>query len=114
MRIKITNASARGETLTATVRSYNASHMTISRPAGMALMQQVRASSALVTEHSGVRFAIVAPFHRSTSADFKSQRSGSSGLLLQFWDQLIASTKSVSIGAFAFSFALAISEEAGS
>ena len=45
---------AEGETLTAMVRSYNVSHMTISRPAAATFMQLDHAIFGSVTEHSGV------------------------------------------------------------
>jgi hypothetical protein len=44
---------AEGETLTAMVRSYNVSHMTISRPAAVTFMQLDHAIFGSVTELSG-------------------------------------------------------------
>jgi DNA invertase Pin-like site-specific DNA recombinase len=43
-----------GEMLTAIARSYNVSHMTISRLAGVAILQKVRTNSAPLTIRAGV------------------------------------------------------------
>jgi DNA invertase Pin-like site-specific DNA recombinase len=52
---------AQGETLTAIARSSNVSHMTISRLAGVTLMQSGRTNSAPVTKYSRVEVSFRYP-----------------------------------------------------
>jgi hypothetical protein len=84
--------------------------------AGVTPMQYCPTNSTQVARHSGVgvrvRYPVaVSPF---CIGRLKVPTNASSGLFLSVWDQLIAPASSASTAAFAFTFALEFSGEAGS